>query len=180
MSKGVSGKGMRFNSGKIELHQAPTSIQYALAAVFKYGESKYAKNNWREGMSWVAVYDCLQRHSLKWLDGEELDNESGLPHLYHMAANIAMLIEFSKTCPKLDDRFKGVKCDHVAMRLSNDHSPVLPGSGITEEDLNDMANEFDTQIRDLNNCSDDLTSLGEKDKEYLGTIRKCKGACNCS
>jgi hypothetical protein len=101
------GTGLRYNSGKAELRQVPTSLNFAVAKTLQYGAQKYAEGNWRQGMSWVTVYDCLQRHMLKWLDGEEVDEESGLPHLYHAACNVAFLIEYAETCPELDDRFKG-------------------------------------------------------------------------
>ncbi len=34
------------------------------------------------------------RHLTAWWEGEDNDPESGLPHIYHAAANIAMLVEF--------------------------------------------------------------------------------------
>ena len=98
------GGGMRYNSGKAELHQVPSSLKYAVAKCLMYGEQKYEKSNWRQGMSWMTVSDCLDRHMTSWMDGEEVDEESGLPHLYHAACNIAFLIEYSNTCPELDDR----------------------------------------------------------------------------
>lgn len=104
IDKKIMGTGMRFNTGKAELHQVPTSLKFAVAKVLMYGEQKYAKGNWRLGMKWTTASDCLERHMASWLDGEDLDDESGLPHLYHAAANIAMLIEYSETCKDLDDR----------------------------------------------------------------------------
>jgi len=97
-------RGLRFNEGKPEIHQVPTSLIIAVAEVLKYGEQKYAKGNWKKGMDWTKPYDCLMRHMFKWLNGEEKDEESGLSHLYHAAANIAMLIEYKETCKELDDR----------------------------------------------------------------------------
>jgi len=103
----ADGGGLRSNENKTEIHQVPTSLVSAVAKVLKYGEQKYAKGNWRRGMKWSTPYDCMQRHMLKWLNGDVADEESGLSHLYHAAANIAMLIEYEETCPELDDRFKG-------------------------------------------------------------------------
>ena len=37
--------------------------------------------------------DALYRHFLAYLSGEKLDKESGLPHLWHMACNVAFLVE---------------------------------------------------------------------------------------
>lgn len=104
--KSTMGGGLRHNGGKAELHQVPTSLKYAVAKTLMYGAQKYEKGNWRKGMSWTIVSDCLERHMNSWLDGEEIDAESGLPHLYHAACNIAFLIEYKQTCPELDDRFK--------------------------------------------------------------------------
>lgn len=102
-----SGGGLRFNEGKLELSECPNSLIYAVAKVMMFGASKYAKHNWRKGMKWSIPRDCLQRHLTAWDDGEECDKESRLSHLYHAAANIAMLIEYEHTFPELDDRFKG-------------------------------------------------------------------------
>lgn len=101
------GGGLRHNTGKAELDQVPSSLNFAVAKTLEYGMGKYAKNNWRQGMSWVTVYSCLQRHLQKWNDGDLVDDESLLPHLYHAACNIAFLIEYAETYPEGDDRFKG-------------------------------------------------------------------------
>lgn len=37
--------------------------------------------------------DALYRHWLAYLGGEERDEESGLPHLWHLATNVAFLID---------------------------------------------------------------------------------------
>lgn len=100
----TAGKGLRYNKNKPEVHQVPTSLILAVAEVLKYGEKKYAKGNWKGGFEWTIPYDCLMRHMMAWLNGQENDEESGLSHLYHAAANIAMLIEFKETHKELDNR----------------------------------------------------------------------------
>ena len=98
------GSGLRYNTNKPEIHQVPISLINGVAEVLKYGEQKYAKGNWEGGFEWTIPYDCLMRHMFAWLSGEEQDKESGLSHLYHAAANIAMLIEFKETHKELDNR----------------------------------------------------------------------------
>jgi len=100
----TKGEGLRYNSNKPEIHQVPSSLILGVAEVLKYGEQKYAKGNWKKGMEWSIPYDCLMRHMFSWLAGNETDDESGLSHLYHAAANIAMLIEYKETHKELDDR----------------------------------------------------------------------------
>ena len=139
----VDGGGMRFNSNKAELHQVPTSAILAISKVLMYGAQKYEKGNFRRGMKWTTPYDCAQRHMMLWLDGEELDAESGLPHLYHAIANVAMLIEFETTCPELDDRFKGeVSSYEDSFNKYKFNKYVKPETNIREEDLDDMEKEF--------------------------------------
>jgi hypothetical protein len=58
-----------------------------------YGALKYEKNNWRKGFDYSSVCDSLERHYASWKEGEDFDAESGLPHLAHIAWNIAVLIE---------------------------------------------------------------------------------------
>ena len=105
MSK-VDGGGLRYNSDKIEISMTPNSLIYAVSKCFEYGAKKYAKDNWRRGMNWSIPYNCAMRHMMKFWEGEDLDEETGLSNLYHVACNVAMLIEYIKTCPELDDRFK--------------------------------------------------------------------------
>ena len=37
--------------------------------------------------------DAMYRHLLAYLNGEKLDSESKIPHLWHLACNVAFLIE---------------------------------------------------------------------------------------
>jgi len=42
-------------------------------------------------------------------DGEDKDPESGLSHLAHSLCCLMFLLEFEKTHPELDDRYKVTK-----------------------------------------------------------------------
>lgn len=74
------------------------------AAVFDYGQKKYAAWNWAKGMSWSVPMACAVRHCLAILRGEENDPESGLPHRGHVACNLIMLAQFEITYGAGDDR----------------------------------------------------------------------------
>jgi len=115
MSK--DGKGLRHNKGKNPLHLVPPSLVFAVGEVLEKGASKYAERNWEKGMSWCTVYGCLMRHIMKWASPfhSDKDEETGLNHLYHAAANIAMLIEYQFSHPSLDDRPKHVDEDLDSM-----------------------------------------------------------------
>ena len=72
--------------------------------VFEYGAKKYAAWNWAKGMAWSVPLGCALRHMQAVLDGEFIDDESGLPHLDHVLCNIIMLDFFEDTYPEGDDR----------------------------------------------------------------------------
>ena len=61
----------------------------------KYNEFNYKQNG---GLEWDRVYSALLRHLFAWIDGEDIDPESGLHHLDHLGACTAMLqdLVFSK------------------------------------------------------------------------------------
>jgi hypothetical protein len=75
-----------------------------LAAVLDYGRKKYAAWNWSRGMPWSAVFGCLARHVVAIvIRGEEIDQESGLPHRALAAANIVFLLTYMETYPEGND-----------------------------------------------------------------------------
>jgi hypothetical protein len=149
MSK-VNGKGKRFNKGKVKLDLVPNSALYAMALVFEEGAKKYDEHNWRNGMKWSTPYASMMRHLTSFWDGEEIDPETGLSHLYHAACNIAMLIEYQDICPELDDRYKGAIRKKENMKIKSPESINIIDKDIKdrvilelrESDLNNMADEY--------------------------------------
>ena len=71
----------------------PVSLIEAVTAIRMYGTAKYQDpDNWRR-VEPQRYRDALYRHWLEYLKGETCDQESGLPHLWHLACNAAFLIE---------------------------------------------------------------------------------------
>jgi hypothetical protein len=55
---------------------------------------KYAPDGWRTVPDAKARYTAaLGRHFNAWRSGEEIDPESGLPHLAHVLCNAVFLVE---------------------------------------------------------------------------------------
>ena len=96
----------RHNAGKLRMSLVPASLGRYTAAVLAYGAIKYSANNWRKGGNWTEIYESLQRHVDSFREGEDLDPESGLPHLSHAAFNLMVLIEFFDKGLGNDDRFR--------------------------------------------------------------------------
>jgi hypothetical protein len=76
------------------------------AEVLGFGARKYAPNGWRRGIEWSRVIGAALRHLLAFNAGEDIDPESGLPHIDHAACCVMFLQEFVRTRKDLDDRFK--------------------------------------------------------------------------
>lgn len=81
------------DQGKVRPTLVPASLVLAVANVREYGCRKYKDpENWRK-VEPQRYRDALYRHLLAYLSGEKYDKESGLPHLWHMACNVAFLVE---------------------------------------------------------------------------------------
>lgn len=84
------------DAGKPRPTLTPVSLIEAVTAVRMYGCEKYhAPENWRQ-VEPQRYRDALYRHWLAYLKGEKCDQESGLPHLWHLACNAAFLIEMKE------------------------------------------------------------------------------------
>lgn len=73
-------------------------------AQFHFGASKYEAWNWARGMRWSVVIACLKRHLIEILDGNEIDEESGVHHFGAVGCNLIMLIHYFDFYLEGDDR----------------------------------------------------------------------------
>ena len=82
------------DAGKLRLTLVPRGIIRAVAAIREYGCQKYGNpENWRQ-VEPQRYRDAAFRHFMAYLDDPQgVDEESGLPHLWHLACNIAFLVE---------------------------------------------------------------------------------------
>lgn len=103
------GAALKFDQDKLPLHLLSTEAMNQTAAVLKFGAKKYAEHNWRKGFAWSRPLAAAMRHITAFNNGEDKDPESGLSHLAHCACCIMFLLEFEKTHPELDDRYKSDK-----------------------------------------------------------------------
>jgi hypothetical protein len=93
----VGNQDAKADGGKIRPTLVPTGIIRAIAKVREYGCQKYKdKDNWKR-VEVERYRDALYRHWLAYLEGEKNDEESGLPHLWHLACNAAFLIELERS-----------------------------------------------------------------------------------
>lgn len=79
---------------KPQIHLVPMAIVPAIARIREYGTEKYKDpENWKK-VEPIRYYDAMMRHAMAIKDDlTKLDEESGLPHLWHIACNVAFMIE---------------------------------------------------------------------------------------
>lgn len=84
------------DNGKLPIHMVPMEIVKNIAAIRKYGFEKYnAPNNWVL-VEKTRYIDAMLRHIISYLEGETIDPESGLPHLWHAECNMAFISEMER------------------------------------------------------------------------------------
>lgn len=84
------------DAGKLRPTLVPVSLVQAVTLIREYGCAKYHEpENWRK-VEPQRYRDAMYRHWLAYLGGERLDPESGMPHIWHCACNLAFLIEMEE------------------------------------------------------------------------------------
>ncbi len=99
----------KFDTGKPMMSLLSPYALEQVAMVLTFGAEKYDKHNWRKGMDWSRLLDASMRHINAFNNGEDIDQESGLPHIAHAMCCLMMLLTYTKDNKNLDDRYKGVE-----------------------------------------------------------------------
>ena len=90
---------IKADAGKLQLTLVPREIIRAVARIRMYGNAKYPEggpDNWKQ-VEPQRYRDAMFRHMMEYLDDPDgVDAESGLPHLWHLACNVAFLCELEK------------------------------------------------------------------------------------
>ena len=87
---------IKADNGKPQLTLVPRRILFDIAYIRMYGNKKYpdgGKDNWKK-VEIERYRDAMMRHMMAYLDDPGgVDEESGYPHLWHLACNVAFLCE---------------------------------------------------------------------------------------
>ena len=91
-------EGKKYDEGKNRMGlvlQGFSNALWEVGRVGTFGCQKYGENSWQKLDNAKSRYlDALCRHLFKHLQGEKVDDESGLLHLSHLAWNTLCLLEF--------------------------------------------------------------------------------------
>lgn len=92
---------------KCPLHLIPGVAEAQTARALQHGALKYGEWNWRSiPINATPYIAAARRHLAAWTDGEDVDPESGLSHLAHVAATLAILMDAEAVGTLVDDRPK--------------------------------------------------------------------------
>lgn len=90
---------------KLPLSLWPVSATIAGTLGLLDGASKYGRLNWRHAGVRASVYmDAALRHLYAWFEGEDVAPDSGVSHLGHVLACVAILLDAQQAGKLLDDR----------------------------------------------------------------------------
>lgn len=97
--------GRKDDTDKLPLDLLDPVALEGLAAVLQFGAKKYAPNNWRGGISYTRLLGAILRHTFAIMRGEDIDEESGLPHVDCVQCEAMFLSFMMKQRKDLDDRW---------------------------------------------------------------------------
>jgi len=96
----------------------PYDALWQVALVFGKGAEKYADRNWERGYEWSKSFAALHRHLALFWQGEDIDDESGLPHMAHVTWHSLVLLSFMLREAGVDNR-PGESLNGMVARLLN-------------------------------------------------------------
>lgn len=85
--------GVKYDQGKPDYSLLTSAMLEPMTQALMYGERKYARGNFRAGFQNVRLTSAAMRHILAYLNREDNDPESGVSHLGHAMAALAMLLD---------------------------------------------------------------------------------------
>lgn len=99
-------EGTKHDNGKADLSLVPLIAIESEAFALGFGEKKYGRYNYTNGFEVSRLTSAALRHLLAYNGGETYDPESGLHHIGHARANLAMLLHCEQLGTLRDNRFR--------------------------------------------------------------------------
>lgn len=77
---------------KAPLSTVPANVLAETGVAMLEGALKYGRHNYRQaGVRASVYYDALMRHIMAWWEGEDIDPDSGIPHIVKAIATLVVL-----------------------------------------------------------------------------------------
>lgn len=95
----------RIGRTKPGMSAVPANVLAEIGAAMQKGAAKYGRHNWRRaGVAASVYYDAALRHLFQWWEGEDIDPDSGLPHVVQAVAGLIVLRDAVSRGMVKDDR----------------------------------------------------------------------------
>lgn len=99
-------KALTYDDGKEPLSRLPWAGIDSMSRVQAYGNSKYNDfENYRKGLEVSRNLSCAIRHIRDFMNGEDMDRESGESHLGHAMCRLAFVLQNIHDNVAIDDRY---------------------------------------------------------------------------
>lgn len=110
-----------YGVAKPPMHVIPPTALIHLGQAMANGKQKYGAMNWRDKKVTSSIYyDAAMRHLMAWWDGENNAEDSGVHHLGHAMACLAILLDAKSVGMLNDDRpTKGAFSAEVGLHTVN-------------------------------------------------------------
>jgi len=110
MTEGSNPKDTAAGASRVDISLFPTTAAVYGALAMTEGHLKYGGYNFRVADIRASVYlSAFERHFTKWINGEEQDQKTRVPHLGSCLACIALLIDATEAGSLIDDRPPAIK-----------------------------------------------------------------------
>ncbi|KKN79110.1 hypothetical protein LCGC14_0342980 [marine sediment metagenome] len=90
---------------KAPMSTVPSRVMLEIGLAMLEGSAKYGRHNYRvAGVLASVYYDAAIGHIMSWWEGEDIDPDSGLPHIIKAMATLAVLRDGQHMENWVDDR----------------------------------------------------------------------------
>lgn len=92
-------------TGKVPISTVPAQVIAECGLAMLEGARKYGRHNYRvAGVRASVYYDAAMRHLMAWFEGQDIDPDSGLPHIVKALASLIVLRDAQINDKCTDDR----------------------------------------------------------------------------
>lgn len=95
---------IRYNADKLKWSLVDFNALEDMVRVLEFGAKKYSPDNWKNGLKTTEVFESTLRHLTAYIQGEDDDPESGLPHTGHILCNAMFLAYMHRYKKEFDTR----------------------------------------------------------------------------
>ena len=122
--------GIKYDQDKPPLELIPSLALEEVAKVLGKGKVKYTAWNWASGFEWSRLIGSCGRHLGAFQRGEDLDPESKLSHMAHLACTALFLLEHELRGLGVDDRYKFSHTNDTVKKSHEDLVETVKRAGL--------------------------------------------------